>query len=163
MAELITGKVAAIEDKYSVVINRGSIHNVREGMVFAIEDPKGREIVDPDDPNVTLGHLPVEKIRVRVTSVLEKMCRAETFVRVKPESAYETAAKELLNEYRNRRNHPLPHEMAYGFGLRTPPETEAKLQQALRFLQMDAAHKGAEERRAVVEVNVGDIARQIND
>jgi hypothetical protein len=159
MASPITGKVAAIEDNYSVVINRGSVHNVKKGMIFVIEDPKGKEIVDPDDPEEILGHLPVEKIKVKVSAVLEKLCRAETFVRVKPESAYETAARELLNEYRMLRNFPAPHQMGYPF--RTPPEAEAKLQQALRFLQMGGADRATDERPAVVEVNIGDIARQV--
>lgn len=157
MAEPISGKVAAIENNYSVVINRGSNHQVKKGMIFVIEDSKGKEIPDPDDPNEILGYLPVEKIRVKVFDVQEKFCRAETFIRVKPESAYEAAARELLNEYRQRSAFDIT-KMAYPS---IPGESNAKLQQALDMLRLSAATRTADERPAVVEVNVGDIARQV--
>lgn len=156
MTELITGKVAAIENNYRVVINRGSDHNVKKEMVFAIEDPKGKEIPDPDNPDDIIGYLPVEKIRVRVFDVQEKLCRAETFVRVKPESPYESVARELLDEYRRSTRFDISR---LGLPLGTDPN--AKLQQALHMLQLSAATRSADERPAVVEVNVGDIARQV--
>lgn len=157
MPDPITGKVAAIENNYSVVINRGSKDHVKKGMIFVIEDPEGQEIRDPDNDEL-LGHLPVEKIKVRVFDVQEKFCRAETFIRVKPETPYEAAARELIAEYRSKRAFPDITSMAYPF--RTPPDAEAKLQQALRLLQIGAADRSADERPAVVEVNVGDVARE---
>jgi hypothetical protein len=160
MAEPISGKVAAIENNYRVVINRGSNDAVKKGMIFAIEDPKGQEIRDPDNDDEILGYLPVQKIKVRVFDVQEKFCRAETFVRVKPETAYEVAARELLDEYRRTRDIPSMTSPMYMW--RTPPEAQAKLQQALHLLQIGAANRTTDERPAVVEVSVGDIARQTN-
>jgi hypothetical protein len=159
MSDPITGKVAAIENNYSVVINRGATHHVKKGMVFVIEDPQGKEVRDPDNPDEILDYLPVEKIKVKVFEVREKICRAETYIRVKPETPYETAARELMSEYRNLRDFPSINQMGYPF--RSSPEAQAKLQQALHFLQMGAVERSSDERPAVVEVNVGDIARQI--
>ncbi|GJO06491.1 hypothetical protein [Mycobacterium marinum] len=156
MAEPIVGKVAAIESDYSVVINRGANDNVKKGMIFAIEDPKGREIRDPDSDEL-LGHLPVGKIKVKVFDVQDRFCRAETFNRVKAETAYEVAARELLNEYRHKRTFRDIASFAYP---NLPGEADAKLRQALQLLQLSAAERSAAERPAVVEVNVGDVARQ---
>jgi len=164
MAELISGKIAAIESNYGVVINRGSKDGVKKGMTFVIEDPKGRQIVDPDDPNDTLGYLPVEKIKVKVFDVQPRLCRAETFDRVHSETAYEAIARELLADYQQIRNRPsLPTNLtAFANPFGTEREAQAKLQQALSLLQKSAAESGSEQRQAVVEVNVGDIARQVN-
>ncbi|MGV0774539.1 hypothetical protein [Mycolicibacterium smegmatis] len=159
MAEPISGKVAAIENNYSVVINRGSKHEVKNGMIFLIEDPQGQEIPDPDDPNEILGYLPVAKIRVKVFDVQEKFCRAETFVRVKPETAYEQVARELLDEYRTSRRWSDLRSLTMPY--QGPNDAQAKLQQALHLLQVGAATRSGDERPAVVEVNVGDIARQV--
>ena len=75
---------------------------------------------------------------------------------VKPESAYEAAARELLNEYRQRSGFDITR-MAYpSFG-----DPNAKLQQALDTLRLSAGTRSADERPAVVEVNVGDIARLV--
>src|SRR4051812_49227570 len=115
MAETITGKGAAIENNYSVVIKRGSNHKGKKGMIFLNENPKGKEIPDPDDPNEILGYLPVEKIKVKVFDVQEKFCRAETFIRVKPESAYEAVARELLDEYRSKRAFPDLKSLVYPY------------------------------------------------
>ncbi|WP_142270985.1 hypothetical protein [Mycobacterium sp. AT1] len=158
MSDPITGKVAAIENNYSVVINRGSNDQVKKGMTFVIEDPKGKEIRDPDNTDEILGYLPVEKIKVKVFDVQEKLCRAETFVRVRPETPYEAAARELLEEYRaeSRLDMPRPSYLTFLGG-----GSDAKLRQALELLRVGAASRTGDKRPAVVEVNVGDTARQI--
>ncbi|WP_149448469.1 hypothetical protein [Mycolicibacterium sp. P9-22] len=157
MSTAIVGKVAALEDNYRVVINRGAEHGVKGGMIFVIEDPEGKEVRDPDS-NEFLTYLPIEKIKVKVFEVKEKFCRAETFIRVKPESAYEAAARELIKEYKQRSIFDIGR-MAYpGSNI----DRDAKLQQALHLLQLGAADRSDDERPAVVEVNVGDTARQAN-
>lgn len=161
MADPIIGKVAAIENNYSVVINRGSNHNVKNGMIFTIEDPRGKEIPDPDEPEEIIGYLPVEKIKVKVFDVQERLCRAETYNLAKParpETAYEAAARELLADYRRSSVFDISR-MVYPA---LPGEADAKLQQALHMLQLSAATRSADERPAVVEVNVGDVARQVS-
>lgn len=159
MAEQISGKVAAIENNYGVVINRGSKDNVKKGMVFVIEDPKGQEIRDPDNPDDVLGHLPVEKIKVKVFDVQERLCRAETFNRARsPESPYETAARQLLDDY--QRQSALDFTKMFR-PAGSPLDPDGKLRQALQLLQLGAATRTANERPAVVEVNVGDVAREV--
>lgn len=160
MTEPIMGKVAAIENNYSVVINRGANHSVKKGMIFVIEDPKGKEVPDPDNPDDIIGYLPVEKIKVKVFDVQEKLCRAETFNRARPpETAYESAARELLDEYRRSTRFDISR-MA-GLPVYPGSNPDAKLQQALHLLQLNAAARSSDERPAVVEVNIGDIARQV--
>lgn len=155
MTTSIIGKVAALEDNYRVVINRGSEHGVKEGMIFVIEDPKGKEVRDPDTDEF-LTYLPIEKIKVKVFDVQKNFCRAETFIRVRPESAYETAARELIQEYKQRSIFDISRIAYTG----SPIDRDAKLQQALNLLHLAAADRSHDERPAVVEVNVGDNARQ---
>ncbi len=76
MAELIRGKIARILDEYTVYINRGLEHGVKEGMTFIIYD-EGSSIKDPDTGNV-LGNIEIVKARVVVREVQEKMSRATT-------------------------------------------------------------------------------------
>lgn len=44
---LITGKIAKVQDKYRVVINRGRLDGVKPGMRFYVYE-EGEEITDPD-------------------------------------------------------------------------------------------------------------------
>ncbi len=74
----IQGKVARILNKRIVVLNRGTNHGVDLGMVFNILSPIDREIKDPDTGEV-LGSFKRTKIKVKVTSVDERMSFASTF------------------------------------------------------------------------------------
>lgn len=44
---LIVGKIAKVQDKYRVIINKGRLDGVKPGMRFYVYD-EGEEIVDPD-------------------------------------------------------------------------------------------------------------------
>ncbi len=85
MAEVqqpITGKVADILDRYSLVINRGQGAGVEVGMIFLVMG-LGGSITDPDTGE-DLGPRPIEKLRVKVTDVHEKFSIAETYRIVTP-------------------------------------------------------------------------------
>lgn len=75
----VTGRVALVEDDYTLVINRGAEAGVAPGMVFAVYDRTGRVITDPDTGR-ELGTIQREKLRVRVFDVQALFARAHTFV-----------------------------------------------------------------------------------
>ena len=77
-AEPIRGKVARVLTTREVALNKGSTDGVRSGMVFKILTPKGSEIEDPDTGEV-IGSVELEKARVRVTSVQDRVSVASTF------------------------------------------------------------------------------------
>ena len=75
MADLINGKVAAIIDDTTLVLNVGLGHGVREGMTFLVFD-EHTEVTDPDSGEV-LGNWELVKARLMVTHVQERMCTAK--------------------------------------------------------------------------------------
>lgn len=79
-SEPITGRVALVEDDYTLVINRGAEAGVAPGMVFAVHSDAGQVITDPES-GVELGRLNREELRVRVFDVHPLFARAHTFVR----------------------------------------------------------------------------------
>lgn len=76
----LAGKVAFIEDDYTLVINRGAEAGVTQGMVFAVYSNPGQVITDPESGR-ELGRLEREELRVRVFDVQSLFARAHTFVR----------------------------------------------------------------------------------
>ena len=72
MSTQIVGKVAAIIDDTTLVLNVGAEHGVVEGMAFAIFASYG-EIVDPDSGE-SLGSWEMVKARVVATHVQPRMC-----------------------------------------------------------------------------------------
>ncbi|WP_342751331.1 hypothetical protein [Mycolicibacterium hodleri] len=74
----ITGRVALVEDEYTLVINRGADAGVAPGMIFAVFSEGGRVVTDPESGR-ELGRLAQEKLRVKVIDVHELFARAETF------------------------------------------------------------------------------------
>ena len=68
----IEGKVAAIIDDTTLVLNVGSEQGVQEGMAFAIFASHG-EIEDPDSGQ-SLGRWEAVKARVVATHVQERLC-----------------------------------------------------------------------------------------
>ena len=72
MSAQIAGKVAAIIDDTTLVLNIGADHGVVEGMAFAIFASHG-EIVDPDSGE-SLGSWEMVKARVVATHVQPRMC-----------------------------------------------------------------------------------------
>ena len=75
----ITGRVALVEDDYTLVINRGTEAGVVAGMVFAVSSGAGPVITDPESGE-ELGRLRAEKLRVRVFDAQPLFARAHTFV-----------------------------------------------------------------------------------
>ena len=76
--EPIRGSVARVLSSREVAINRGSDHGVKVGMIFKILSQKGSEITDPDTDE-ELGSVELEKIRVKVTDVQERIAVASTY------------------------------------------------------------------------------------
>lgn len=72
MAEVINGKIAAIIDDATLVLNVGLEQGVREGTTFLVVDEHA-EIVDPDTGE-TLGNWEMVKARLVATHVQERMC-----------------------------------------------------------------------------------------
>jgi hypothetical protein len=81
----ISGKVAEITDRYTLIINRGEQDGVQEGMIFVVQG-RGGDVKDPDTGN-SLGPKPFEKLRVKVTDVYPKFSVAETYRIVTPTSS----------------------------------------------------------------------------
>jgi len=79
MTDSIRGKVAAIIDDTTLVLNVGSTQGVCEGMVFAIVS-EHQEIVDPDTGE-SLGSWEVPKARVVVTHLQERLCTVRSPLR----------------------------------------------------------------------------------
>lgn len=73
---MIEGKIAALIDRYTVVINVGSEDGVKTGMDFVIFE-KGAEIQDPETKKV-LGNLEIVKGYVTATNVQKKFTTAES-------------------------------------------------------------------------------------
>ena len=73
----IQGKVATILNERDLVINRGTIAGVKEGMVFAILEPTV-EISDPDS-GLSLGSITREKIRVKIVEVEKQFSVGKTY------------------------------------------------------------------------------------
>ena len=72
MVDTITGKVAAIIDDTTLVLNVGSGDGVSEGMIFAIF-VEYQDILDPDSGE-SLGKWEMVKARVSVEYVQERLC-----------------------------------------------------------------------------------------
>lgn len=60
------------------MINRGADDGVRTGMRFAILNPRGAEIKDPDT-NEVIGSVELEKVVVKVVRVEPRLAVARTF------------------------------------------------------------------------------------
>ena len=78
MNDRIRGHVAQIIDDRTLVINRGSEHGVRIGMRFAVLNPKGAEITDPETGE-SIGSVDIDKVIVKVVRVESRLAVARTF------------------------------------------------------------------------------------
>ncbi|WP_145013371.1 hypothetical protein [Mycobacterium marseillense] len=76
--EPITGLVARVISNTKLVINRGREHGVQLGQIYIVQSREGEAIADPEN-NEIIGVLPVEKVRVKVTEVYDRMAVAETY------------------------------------------------------------------------------------
>jgi hypothetical protein len=78
MTERITGQVARILTSRDLVINRGRTDGVTEGMKFAVLDPAGENIKDPESGE-SLGSIRRPKVYVQVSKVEERLALARTY------------------------------------------------------------------------------------
>lgn len=76
----LRGRVALIEDDYTLVINRGAESGVVPGMVFGVLSESGPVITDPESGR-DLGRLRRTELHVRVFDVHPLYARAHTLVR----------------------------------------------------------------------------------
>ena len=77
--QLISGKVARVLNSREVALNVGANDRVEVGMLFKILSQTGSEITDPTTGE-TLGSIELEKTRVKVTRVYERISVAETYL-----------------------------------------------------------------------------------
>lgn len=68
-----------------LVINRGKVNGVRNGMVFAVLDPKAEAIEDPDTGEI-LGSVDRPKTHVKVVNVTDRLSVARTYRTIHPGS-----------------------------------------------------------------------------
>lgn len=71
----VEGKVAKILGSNEIVINRGRIDSVRQGMLFEVFSPDGEEVWDPDTGE-TLGTVEDVKAKAEVTEVKDRLAIA---------------------------------------------------------------------------------------
>ena len=76
--EPIRGKVARVLNSREVALNKGLVDGVEVGMIFKILSPTGSAITDPDTDEL-LGSVELEKTRVRVTVVQDRVSVASTY------------------------------------------------------------------------------------
>ena len=77
-AKRIRGRVARVLNSQEVAINKGTKDGIRLGMIFSVLSTKGADINDPETGEL-LGSVDVEKTRVKVTIVEERLSVASTF------------------------------------------------------------------------------------
>ncbi|MBT3341850.1 MAG: hypothetical protein HN712_20265 [Gemmatimonadetes bacterium] len=133
----ITGKIAAVIDATTLVLNVGSAQGVREGMLFAVVAAQ-QEIVDPDT-GASLGPWEIVKTRLVVTHVQDVMCTA------RPPLLEKAPASGTLSEMMVRHSFGLYGERA-----------EAGERRALDVVQGSASG-----RPSVAPIAVGDGVRSI--
>jgi hypothetical protein len=75
---VVTGQVAQLVSDREVILNRGSVDGVHEGMYFAILDPNFQDVTDPETGE-SLGDFRVVKVAVRAVEVASRLTLARTF------------------------------------------------------------------------------------
>lgn len=74
----IQGKVARILSNQKLVFNRGHEYGIEVGDIYAVLRSEPEAILDPDTDEV-IGEVDIEKLRVKVVEVQEKISIATTF------------------------------------------------------------------------------------
>lgn len=69
---MIKGKIAAIINTVTVIINKGSLDGVNKGMKFVIK-LSIPSVVDPDDPDNILNDLYFEKGKIVIDKTYDRM------------------------------------------------------------------------------------------
>ena len=78
MTDLVRGKVARIVNSRELIINRGSQSGVTLGMRFAVLNPAGEAVRDPDTGGI-IGSLQRPKVQVEVVQLSDQMAVAQTY------------------------------------------------------------------------------------
>jgi hypothetical protein len=96
-ATIFPALVAEVLDENTVVINRGSVHGVKEGQRFLLYKLSGKQIIDPKTKEA-LGELEILKGIGMVTQVQDRIAKVESDNRepVMPETIG-SAAKVILS------------------------------------------------------------------
>ena len=89
-----SGKVAAVVDDTTLVLNLGRGSGVREGMLFAIVSDH-QDVADPDSGE-SLGRWEFVKARVIVTHVQERMCTVRSPLAAEAEEAAGTLSAMMV-------------------------------------------------------------------
>ena len=76
--EPIRGKVARVLNSRDIALNKGEQDGVKMGMIFRVLSPKGTSVKDPDT-GVILGSVDLEKVRVKITAVQDRVSVASTY------------------------------------------------------------------------------------
>lgn len=74
----IRGKVARLLNARELALNIGSDQGVVQGMRFAVLNPRGEDITDPDT-GANLGSVEVQKVLIEATRVEPRVCVARTY------------------------------------------------------------------------------------
>lgn len=135
-SESITGKVAAIIDATTLVLNVGAEQGVTEGHLFAIVAPHG-EVIDPDTGE-NLGLWESVKGRVVVTHVQPRMCTVRT--PLVDEGPYTGTLSEMM--------------VRHSFGLYGDHRQDRE--------RLDVQAEGVAGRPRTPPIAVGDVARSIS-
>ena len=75
---MIRGKVARVLNSRELAINKGTDDGVAVGMRFAVIDPSGLNITDPDTGHI-LGSVARVKARVEIVSVQPRLAVGRTY------------------------------------------------------------------------------------
>lgn len=78
MGEPMQGRVAAILSTRDLVINRGAAHGVAVGQRFAVLDPAGTDIIEPET-GVVLGSVRRSKVKVEAITVEPRLAVCRTY------------------------------------------------------------------------------------
>lgn len=121
----LRGKVAALLNKREIAINLGAITGAQVGMRFAVLNPRGADIKDPDSGEV-LGSVELVKAVVKVVRVEPQLCVARTF-RVIQGQTSPLNIFQAVTEGRPSRYETLTIADYRGFEDMTPEESRVKV------------------------------------
>ena len=159
MSDVISGKVAAIIDDSTLVLNVGLEDGVSEGMAFAVF-AEYQDILDPDS-GASLGKWEMVKARVVVTHVQERMCTASAPLVAPEESSSRTLSAMMVEHSFGR--YGRRDEERERLDVRTadisgqPRMQPIAVGDGARFLalEVDAGQEMAEEGESKCEVDAG--------
>lgn len=97
----IEGRVAQVLNGRQLVINRGEVDGVREGMNFEVRGSQSLTITDPET-NQVLDELDRVKVRVQAVEVRERISICSTYEQFEVPTLTSSRINELLSSSRKR-------------------------------------------------------------